>query len=1249
MYSRPLGLLSWNVRGLCSQARQAYVKRLVQEEQADIALLQETKTGDLALYMKNYDCFMSESARGSGGCMSLIHKKLQASNVCKSNCGRVVACKIAIQGENIGVVNVYAPNSMQERKGVWEFLKDLDWDIPMLFAGDWNFAAAEEFDLAEWKCWVETHDALDASEVGGCKDLSMPTWSNRHQQGNYLARRLDRVYFSDKGTWLNHDTEGKLLLCHTVSDHTPIKLRFRCKVLRRVDKGPPPFKFNTSFLRDEKFCLALKTAWLESGLNQDSPQARWDAGMEAITTLAKIRGKSRAKAHREDSKGLEYALKCTRLNAIQNPHDVFILQLLRTLEAAAGVHETRLAEAARVQTGLYWLKVGDSPNKTFFKALRAKKDAEYVSSLRRPDGTTTADEKEISQLFTGSLSAIVGSSMDTSGNYMEKLSQFLQPVTCTVTEEKRLLLGRPFTAHEIEHVVDTMKKEKAPGPDGMQVEFLQIMMSYASQDLCDLLNAWRNEGSIPERFNTGLIKLIPKGGDRLDTRNYRPLTMLNSVYKVMAKALALRIRSTVSQIVHPRQFGFVQGRSIHEAIFNAITAVDWASEQDEEYIMINMDLEKAYDRVGWEFLLAVIQKMGLGDSFSGMVSTLFQNAHAVVQVNGYASDKFRLARSVRQGCPLAPLLFALATDPLLRNLDLLIQRQTIHPLPLPNGQSFLAQMFADDNCNIIRYDAENIRALMQTYDQFCEVSGSRIAPHKTECLRLSYREDSGTLSQFGLTDIGAGNIIRYLGCPLGLGLTPHQCFSWIHERIEGKIKAKTHSRLSLTGRLLVLRHVLMALPVYVASLLHFSGTDWKKTEKCFRNYLWKYADKRSWCFASWEQICTPRDQGGWGIPKVVDKAQKLLSKWLLRLDSDQPWAHITRGKLKEAKIHGSSWEHTHWIDKLLCPGKLKVKNSLTLQKVISSWKVSLQGASWNPKRFDSSLSLSIWLCPAAMQDGNPGYLINPRKARALEKKGFAVFNDIWDAANQGWQVDNTRWDSLNTGEKELLTQVFGRIKPNWPSSQLPNQEPSLKEWKCSIRTMRDSPPKLWVQKIASAWSKEGCLISTKDCRYKMSKMWSATGSLRLNMLLWRVLCRKLPTRDITSKWGLNSPMCPRCLCRTESLKHALWDCYGVQPLWKRSSEMLVVCGFTERISWKQALLGARGRMNPAFYKVWQYIRAIIISKLWYDRNLLAHHKPSLNLDATQVKGWILEACSLAKGKKSIATQASIMSRKVSKL
>ncbi|MCO5597661.1 hypothetical protein L7F22_051742 [Adiantum nelumboides] len=258
--------------------------------------------------------------------------------------------------------------------------------------------------------------------------------------------------------------------------------------------------------------------------------------------------------------------------------------------------------------------VGDAPNKTFFKALRAK-DCELITALRRSDGSITEDEAEIKVMLKESLSDIVGKPDTWNDQTKLKLNRFLEPLDDKISEEKKLLLGRPFSVYEVETVVKGMKKEKTPGPDGIQAEVLQEMIEYAGQDLCDLLNHWRKEGSIQPNFNQGLIKLIPKGQDRLEIRNYRPLTMLNSVYKVMAKALVLRIKYVVNQVVHPKQFGFVQGRSIHEAILNVITAIDWAAEQDQDYVMINMDLEKAYDRVSWDFILAVVDRLGFGITF----------------------------------------------------------------------------------------------------------------------------------------------------------------------------------------------------------------------------------------------------------------------------------------------------------------------------------------------------------------------------------------------------------------------------------------------------------------------------------------------------------------------------------------------------------------------------------------------------------------------------------------------------------
>lgn len=148
---------------------------------------------------------------------------------------------------------------------------------------------------------------------------------------------------------------------------------------------------------------------------------------------------------------------------------------------------------------------------------------ELISAIRAPDGRISTSEEEIKEIFANSMSFIVGCPLDVNGDYQDKLQAFWEPVENAVTEVKRLLLGRPFSLNEIGFVVKSLRKKS---PQARMAEVLQEMLEYPGQDLCNLLNACRRDLQMPEDVNTGQINLISKGGERLDTRNYRPLTML---------------------------------------------------------------------------------------------------------------------------------------------------------------------------------------------------------------------------------------------------------------------------------------------------------------------------------------------------------------------------------------------------------------------------------------------------------------------------------------------------------------------------------------------------------------------------------------------------------------------------------------------------------------------------------------------------------------------------------------------------
>lgn len=282
----------------------------------------------------------------------------------------------------------------------------------------------------------------------------------------------------------------------------------------------------------------------------------------------------------------------------------------------------------------------------------------------------------------------------------------------------------------------------------------------------------------------------------------------------------------------------------------------------------------------------------------------------------------------------------------------------------------------------------------------------------------------------------------------------------------------------------------------------------------------------------------------------------------------------------------------------------------------------------------------------AMKSNMQAVLFNPKAARSLERKGLARFKDIWDKDRHEWGIDPNKWALLTPKEKEVLTRVYTDIKDDWPTSMADNAKPEIKHWDWAIVKYSEPLNTKWISIVADKWQAKGSMITSEMCRQKLGASWRSTSLVRLNLMLWRVISRKLPVRAITSKWGKGSHLCPRCHVKKETLRHAMWECPGIKPIWRRCSEILEGVGITKKITWKQALIGTKGRMNPEFHCIWQYVRAIILTRVWQDRNQVAHHKPGLNLEAASATSLIREACMLASVKRKLRRTAGIIMKKI---
>ncbi len=201
-------------------------------------------------------------------------------------------------------------------------------------------------------------------------------------------------------------------------------------------------------------------------------------------------------------------------------------------------------------------------------------------------------------------------------------------------------------------------------------------------------------GRASASINKGLITLIPKAGDRAKLSNWRPITLLGNTYKVFAKILAGRVKVALTHIIRPNQTGFVEGRSIIDNTFMAQEALEWVEKNEQDLVLLLFDFEKAFDRIEWGFLFTALSKLGFSETWVHWVKTLYLEASSVIRVNGTTGPTFQLARSVRQGCPLAPYLFILATDVL--GYMLADPSYKVEGLTLPRGGLVRDQTFANN-------------------------------------------------------------------------------------------------------------------------------------------------------------------------------------------------------------------------------------------------------------------------------------------------------------------------------------------------------------------------------------------------------------------------------------------------------------------------------------------------------------------------------------------------------------------------
>ena len=238
-----------------------------------------------------------------------------------------------------------------------------------------------------------------------------------------------------------------------------------------------------------------------------------------------------------------------------------------------------------------------------------------------------------------------------------------------------------------------MQNNKSPGSDGITTEFYKIFWSDIKSYYVKSLNYSFENGDMTVMQKQGLISLLPKKNNDLgNLNNWRPLTLLNTDYKIVTKTISNRIKKYISHIIENSQTGFIKGRYIGENIRLIQETIEVLEEENHPGLILFADFEKAFDSISHDFMFNCLKCFNFGTDIIRWIKCFYNDVKSSVTNSGYMTEFFHIKRGLRQGCPLSAYLFIICIELLAAAVR---ENKNIGGISL-FGNDFKSSMFADD-------------------------------------------------------------------------------------------------------------------------------------------------------------------------------------------------------------------------------------------------------------------------------------------------------------------------------------------------------------------------------------------------------------------------------------------------------------------------------------------------------------------------------------------------------------------------
>ncbi|KAJ9557691.1 hypothetical protein OSB04_012305 [Centaurea solstitialis] len=1048
----------------------------------------ETKLKEVPIQLVNslwgvndvdFDCV--EAIGNSGGLLSMWNKNIfQGQFVIKDRFFIAIVGKWVKKEGLIGCVNVYGPNEQRERAALWSKLDLLcaKEEVSWCFFGDFNEvrnpqerlnSVASKRGMEDFNEFIR-RNMLEEVTLGESK---FTRFSDDGTKFSKLDRFLVTRSFGDR--WSNLCAKP---LERKWSDHTPILLSDKVH-----DFGPKPFKFFDIWLKEETVVDLVKKVWQDNTKSSRPDCIFRDKLKRVKTALKEWRSSGWGDLDKKVNSAKEEVRKWEAKGDVSLLVDSDRDKWLDARNVWRELEEKSIA-MSRQRAKLKWAKEGDENSKLFHTACKFRERRNHIQGLSI-HGTWSENPDEI------------------------KRKQFKK-----ISGEEAKKLENKFSEEEVWSALNDCGCNKSPGPDGFTTGFLKKFWDIIKKDFLAVMNWFWEKEAISDGCNSSFVTLVPKVTNPIGLNEFRPISLVGVLYKVISKVLADRMKAVMGSIISDVQSAFLKGRSILDGVLIANEAVNYLKGTKRKALIFKVDFEKAYDSVNWEFLLDVLEFMGFGLKWRNWIRSCLKTSKISILVNGSPTDEFRMEKGLRQGDPLAPFLFLVVAEGLHVLVEEAKEKGLLKGLKVGEKEVILSHLqYADDAIFFGEWEAENIVNVIKILKCFNAVSGLKVNLDKCSIFGIGVPEQE-VVDWARVIGCGKGTLpLFYLGLPVGSSIKRLSHWEKVVNKFKSKLSGWKSKWLSFGGRLTLVKSVLSSIPYTI-----------------FRYFMPRKETRRGSAWVKWDKVLESFEEGGLNVGGLREMNWCLIGKWWWRFfqESGALWRKIIVSLYGEngglevggavGEVRGSSvWKSVIKVGKVL--DREGCNFSTSFEKEV--------GDGWSTKFWED-----IWVGGETLKGRfNRLYNLETCKEALIAERGSFIGN--------GW-VWEWSWRRELRGREVGEFSELCSILEGFNSKQ---GEADKYVWKLdpaggfSVKTLRS------VLGERRSGLRGG---ARRD-----PTRWDKSVPAKVNVFFWRASLGRLPCRAELDKRGvdMDSVLCPRCNREIETVTHALFSCDKVKAFW----------------------------------------------------------------------------------------------------